>query len=175
MVQEGVGVLPRQQGDRQRSQAIQIRPWLGPALELLRGHVAKRPRRRHAAQLRVGALVTDRAKIDQHNAPCLGVPDDVGRLDVTVDNRRTALVQVDQGAKQGLQQIKNLRGRVAAAENLLLKRLARDKVRHNAEGVVTTLLGEEVLAKTRNVRMTQLAEDPGLAKRTATSLSIPRT
>jgi hypothetical protein len=41
--------------------------------------------------------------------------------------------------------------------------------------VVTTLLGEEVLAKTRNVRMTQLAEDPGLAKRPATSLSIPRT
>jgi hypothetical protein len=40
---------------------------------------------------------------------------------------------------------------------------------------MTTLLDEEVLAKTRYVHMTQLAKNPGLAKRPATSLSIPRT
>src|SRR5690606_17925223 len=86
-----VGGLARGQGDDRGSERVEIDGRTGVAVELLRGHVAEGPDHRGPAfEPRRDPYA---AKVDEVHA-IAPIDDDVGRLDVAVDDRRRACVQV---------------------------------------------------------------------------------
>ena len=164
-------LAPSQQMVQGRAQAVEIAPRISAppfAAELFHRRIGQRPKAAHRLPRRLGALL-EQTEVHQLNLLGMGQPN-VGRLDVTVQDRPRLSMQVAQHVTKLQRIIKHQRRRQRAtpANEQHLKILTCDQLHHQI--ALALMLKPSMVA--RQVRVMQILKGRKLVLKTANTRRV---